>query len=347
MKPSIREEINAETAVPIETTPLINRVEIDLNRDNDVQKLQVGALGSWLIRHFWPMAYSIVIIYFLSFCSSHQSSSLSPGPSLNIQSACREGEIWLIRHGEKNTSDRTNVTALYDLSTNGWQRAFYLKSLVDHGLWPKFSAVFATAYASESEIADAFPELVRTKLGQSMVRREYQTVAPLAEQTLGISVNTSFTKDDFSGVALAAAQASLATCDVPVLISWDHCSLPALLRSGFGCNQIECSRCWPDHHYDEVMKLKARIIVKDRDKFILKSRIISMTKEHWQASDKSSFDAFGNDREWVPSLDVLQDSIDIRQATSCRPSYCSERKVARIFGRCVCSDKNSGDWTVQ
>ena len=53
------------------------------------------------------------------------------------------------------------------------------------------------------------------------------------------------------GVAAEAAiGAARAACGV-VLVCWDHCQLPALLRA-LGCTTTRCETCWPDGRYDQV-----------------------------------------------------------------------------------------------
>ena len=87
------------------------------------------------------------------------------------QLRCRPAaEIWIIRHGEK----AANASLDLDLSPAGVDRAKNLERLVTSGDWPRFRAVYAT-----SPSAPPF------------VRREYETVAPLAE-ALGVQINVSF-----------------------------------------------------------------------------------------------------------------------------------------------------------
>ena len=143
------------------------------------------------------------------------------------------GEIWLIRHAEKDIWNGNDTDTLYDLSNTGWQRAQYLRELVEGSIWPPFSALFASAYASHEEILNALPDVVRDSSGQSMVRREYQTLLPMA-QYLGIGVDVTFAKTDRDMLALAAARVAVAS-DAPVLISWDHCSAPTLISHSFAC----------------------------------------------------------------------------------------------------------------
>jgi len=102
--------------------------------------------------------------------------------------------------------------------------------LVEAGRWPRFSAVYASS--------------------PQPVLREKQTVEPLAA-AIGVPVNDSFAQRD--GEASLAAAARL-QCGV-VLISWEHCRIPALLGL-LGCGTDPCAACVPDGAYDAVERLQ-------------------------------------------------------------------------------------------
>ena len=150
-------------------------------------------------------------------------------------------EIWIIRHGEKAAN--ASRTLDLDLSPAGVDRAKNLEQLVTSGDWPRFRAVYAT-----SPSAPPF------------VRREYETVAPLA-QALGVQINVSF--GAFETEALAAdamrtARSLAATddCRSPaILIAWEHCRIPKLRRA-LGCDTGRCRACWSDLDYESVDRFR-------------------------------------------------------------------------------------------
>ena len=156
------------------------------------------------------------------------------------QLRCRPAaEIWIIRHGEK----AANASLDLDLSPAGVDRAKNLERLVTSGDWPRFRAVYAT-----SPSAPPF------------VRREYETVAPLAE-ALGIQINVSFGAFETEALAADAMRTarSLAAaddCQSPaVLIAWEHCRIPKLRRA-LGCDTGRCRACWSDLDYDSVDRFR-------------------------------------------------------------------------------------------
>ena len=156
------------------------------------------------------------------------------------QLRCRPAaEIWIIRHGEK----AANASLDLDLSPAGVDRAKNLERLVTSGEWPRFRAVYAT-----SPSAPPF------------VRREYETVAPLA-QALGVQINVSFGAFETEALAADAMRTarSLAAaddCQSPaVLIAWEHCRIPKLRRA-LGCDTGRCRACWSDLDYDSVDRFR-------------------------------------------------------------------------------------------
>ena len=158
------------------------------------------------------------------------------------QLRCRPAaEIWIIRHGEKAAN--ASRTLDLDLSPAGVDRAKNLERLVTSGEWPRFRAVYAT-----SPSAPPF------------VRREYETVAPLA-QALGVQINVSFGAFETEALAADAMRTarSLAAADdcrsPAILIAWEHCRIPKLRRA-LGCDTGRCRACWSDLDYDSVDRFR-------------------------------------------------------------------------------------------
>ena len=111
------------------------------------------------------------------------------------------------------------------------------------GDWPRFRAVYAT-----SPSAPPF------------VRREYETVAPLAK-ALDVQINVSFGAFETEALAADAMRtarglAAADDCRSPaILIAWEHCRIPKLRRA-LGCDTGRCRACWSDLDYDSVDRFR-------------------------------------------------------------------------------------------
>lgn len=290
-------------------------------------------------RMFLVMTMACIVMMVMPVVLRFHRSQPVQTPILSTTTkACLNAEIWLIRHGEKDDTSNS-LDVLYNLSEIGWQRAHYLATLVKTGRWPRFGAIFASAYASPEEIQAAWPR-VATFNGQSLVKREYQTVLPLAK-FLHKRVNVDFAKSEVQHVALAATHASLMTCK-PILISWDHCSLPTLVSVGFGCISPECKRCWLDDQFDNVLKLNVTFEggsnIGSLSSRSLSSRLIQMTREYFNAHHNDS----NSKTMKLPKKKQMNRSIDARDTTDCAPSYCSDRAEAANMTQCLCFD--NGNW---
>eukprot|EP00421_Protoceratium_reticulatum_P001906 CAMPEP_0168366080 /NCGR_PEP_ID=MMETSP0228-20121227/5044_1 /TAXON_ID=133427 /ORGANISM="Protoceratium reticulatum, Strain CCCM 535 (=CCMP 1889)" /LENGTH=142 /DNA_ID=CAMNT_0008378871 /DNA_START=1 /DNA_END=427 /DNA_ORIENTATION=- len=92
----------------------------------------------------------------------------------------------------------------------------------------------------------------------AFVNRDLYLLWPLA-QRLGLRVNTTFEETDFEGLAsslLGTREAACASSPSPtVLISWNHCLIPALARA-LGCVDSACLSCWDDDDFDKVLWLQ-------------------------------------------------------------------------------------------
>ncbi|VEU39235.1 unnamed protein product [Pseudo-nitzschia multistriata] len=146
------------------------------------------------------------------------------------------GEVWLIRHGEKdsasafvesssswspnggnlNLRQRMRLqTILYELNAKGWDRAEHLGSLVKAKQWPEFHALFATRPPTAQEIEDAVENnpldyfaIARDPTGQSLVWREYQTLLPISDY-LRQPIVADFCKGDTKEAALEIAKTAV------------------------------------------------------------------------------------------------------------------------------------------
>lgn len=149
--------------------------------------------------------------------------------------------IMVIRHGEKPASksaagiDLNGQPDTHSLTEQGWMRAAYLPDLFvasDDGGQPTLPSP-NVVYASGPGAGD----------GEGT--RPRQTVGPLAA-ALGIAVNTTFSRGQEADLVAAAASEP-----GPVLICWQHQSIPAI-GAAFGNVSPAPPTTWPDEQYDMV-----------------------------------------------------------------------------------------------
>ena len=153
--------------------------------------------------------------------------------------ACEdEGTVFVIRHGEKSPQPQPGSPEERGLNTTGWKRAHFLPKLVETGVWPRFTHIFASS-----------------PRGPSGILRERQTVEPLAEMLGGVLINDSFAKEDTVALASAILETLRGSCGASVLISWEHCRNSWLLMA-LGCSSPQCRACWGDGVYDAVFELR-------------------------------------------------------------------------------------------
>ena len=154
-------------------------------------------------------------------------------------------EVWVVRHGEKTMPPVTDEDR-FDLNASGRARAAYLGELVRDGAWPRFASVFA-----------ASPEK------KPFVRRELETVHPAADAA-GVAVDATLGVEETEGAAAAALASARAFAAARpnacgrapvVLVGWEHCRMPRLLRA-LGCASERCAACWSDADYDSVVRLR-------------------------------------------------------------------------------------------
>jgi len=149
--------------------------------------------------------------------------------------------IMVIRHGEKPASkslagiDLNGQPDTHSLTELGWMRAAYLPDLFTpldgsgKSTLPTPNVVYASGPGA----------------GDGEGTRPRQTVGPLAE-ALGIAVDISYSRGQEADlVAAAASQAG------PVLICWQHQSIPAI-GAAFANVSPAPPTTWPDDDYDEV-----------------------------------------------------------------------------------------------
>lgn len=149
--------------------------------------------------------------------------------------------IMVIRHGEKPASksaagiDLNGLPDTHSLTEQGWLRAAYLPDLFvqfDDGgrpILPTPSIIYASGQGE----------------GDGEGTRPRQTVGPLAA-ALGITVDTTFSRGQESDLVAQAA-----TEPGPVLICWQHESIPAI-GAAFGQVSPSPPNAWPDEDYDSV-----------------------------------------------------------------------------------------------
>ena len=147
------------------------------------------------------------------------------------------GVVFVIRHGEKSEHPTPGSPDVLGLNVTGWQRARHLRELVEIGSWPRFTHIFASSPAA-----------------RPYALRERQTVTPIAD-ALGLVINDTFSQAETDRLAETVLDVVKNECSARVIISWEHCRLPSLLRM-LGCNRSNCCACWPDGAYDSLFELR-------------------------------------------------------------------------------------------
>eukprot|EP00441_Pelagodinium_beii_P034822 CAMPEP_0197643852 /NCGR_PEP_ID=MMETSP1338-20131121/17023_1 /TAXON_ID=43686 ORGANISM="Pelagodinium beii, Strain RCC1491" /NCGR_SAMPLE_ID=MMETSP1338 /ASSEMBLY_ACC=CAM_ASM_000754 /LENGTH=269 /DNA_ID=CAMNT_0043217143 /DNA_START=1 /DNA_END=807 /DNA_ORIENTATION=- len=88
--------------------------------------------------------------------------------------------------------------------------------------------------------------------------RDLYLLWPLA-QRLQLLVNASFAVDDMPALAQSLLEVRDATCSegraATMLVSWDHCCIPALAQA-LGCQEQICKTCWDDGDFDTMLQLR-------------------------------------------------------------------------------------------
>eukprot|EP01065_Artemidia_motanka_P004054 TRINITY_DN11962_c0_g1_i1.p1 TRINITY_DN11962_c0_g1~~TRINITY_DN11962_c0_g1_i1.p1 ORF type:complete len:283 (+),score=15.15 TRINITY_DN11962_c0_g1_i1:52-849(+) len=143
-----------------------------------------------------------------------------------------EGEVWLIRHGEKADKLTPGTPEYWGLNASGFARAEYVAGLITSGVWPQFSRVYA-----------CHP-------GRSL--RPLETAIPIGI-ALGQRVDDRFRPREYLAASADIRDVAVAGTR-PVLVVWEHCCTPALLAA-LGCTDDVCQRCWPDGWYDDVIRM--------------------------------------------------------------------------------------------
>jgi hypothetical protein len=286
------------------------------------------------------------------------------------------GKVWLIRHGEKDplpppfAEREVRLRAMYELNARGWNRAHHLASLVEQGEWPQFSALFATRPATSKEVSDAYPDFARDATGQSLIKREYQTLLPLSKVLFphnSTRIHSEFAKGDIESAALEITKTAVAAnsknASPVVLVSWDHCSLPTLVVNGFGCDSNSdprCSRCWSDDRFGDVLKLNVSLVTTTTISatakgssteatadtiscdYTVSSTIHGMTGEAYPADQYYKTPASSNDSGSSGlAMDKMLSAntpMSIAKSTPCAHSYCTKRPASKHLVSCSCWD---------
>jgi hypothetical protein len=152
--------------------------------------------------------------------------------------------IMVIRHGEKPDKTRASVAGIglsgradpHSLTLRGWTRADYLVGLFigSNPALPSPRVIYASGQGS----------------GNGEGTRPRETVGPLAA-ALDIPVNDTFSRGQETALAAHAARQS-----GPVLICWQHQSIPAI-AAALGPTTPAAPVVWPDDRYDVVWTFTA------------------------------------------------------------------------------------------
>lgn len=84
--------------------------------------------------------------------------------------------------------------------------------------------------------------------------RDMYLLWPLS-QRYRVWVNTTFAQEDGLKLAASLLEERPTLCGQTVLVSWNHCSIPALVQA-LGCREEPCTTCWDDGDYDTLLWLR-------------------------------------------------------------------------------------------
>lgn len=166
--------------------------------------------------------------------------------SLPAEAGCTVN-IFLVRHCDKNPPWDKDPTPEEVCTVDGELRGEHMAALFSPGgRFPVPSRLFA-----------------RTIPPRHFTSRDMYLLWPLA-QRLGVWVNTSFAEEDSLAFAQMLLDEREAMCkeapigSIPmVLVSWNHCTIPALTQA-MGCHADICLDCWDDADFDTVLQLTFR-----------------------------------------------------------------------------------------
>lgn len=83
--------------------------------------------------------------------------------------------------------------------------------------------------------------------------RDLYLLWPLSTR-INVLVNTTFAGNEVLDLAAALLEERPNFCGQTVLVSWDHCCIPALAQA-LGCKDSRCMTCWDDRDYDSLFWL--------------------------------------------------------------------------------------------
>ncbi|CAJ1341927.1 unnamed protein product [Effrenium voratum] len=157
--------------------------------------------------------------------------------------------VFLARHCDKNPPWAKDPTRMELCTEQGLLRGEHLaRAFGPQGQFPAPGRLFA-----------------RKLIPGVYSSRDLYLLWPLA-QRLHLLVNTSFAPDealDMVNSLKAEREAScLAGSELTVLVSWDHCSIPALAQA-LGCEDEMCKLCWDDADFDKVLWLRFTALTSD------------------------------------------------------------------------------------
>ncbi|CAK9002237.1 Uncharacterized protein SCF082_LOCUS7258 [Durusdinium trenchii] len=151
--------------------------------------------------------------------------------------------LFLARHCDKNPPWAKEPTKMELCTEEGFLRGEHLaREFGPHGPYPMPNRLFAR------------------KLNPGVyTSRDLYLLWPLA-QKLGLRVNTSFGEEDAMTMVQSIEREREVKCLEghsleTVLVSWDHCSIPALAQA-WGCRQEPCMRCWDDGDFEKLLWLR-------------------------------------------------------------------------------------------
>lgn len=154
--------------------------------------------------------------------------------------------VMIIRHAEKPVPEGPDLGVTEhgqsdptSLTVRGWQRAGGLCSFFSNPPLPM-----------EKPVSIVASGMVKKDGSGTRSKRPSQTITPLARR-LGLQPDVSHSKGE---EGLAAD--TIRTAATPVLVSWQHESIPSLAAAIVGSEGV-APQSWPDDDYDSIWVLQS------------------------------------------------------------------------------------------
>eukprot|EP00928_Gymnodinium_smaydae_P055600 TRINITY_DN39104_c0_g1_i1.p2 TRINITY_DN39104_c0_g1~~TRINITY_DN39104_c0_g1_i1.p2 ORF type:complete len:300 (-),score=62.09 TRINITY_DN39104_c0_g1_i1:215-1114(-) len=196
-----------------------------------------------LLCAYWrsrPLPLLAALLTFLALAAACWQLALTQETSGGFPQGPCGVNVILARHCDKRPPWDVNPTPMSLCTQQGLLRGEHMARIFGpDGAYPLPTRLFAR------------------KLGKDVYgSRDMYLLWPLA-QRLGLVVNATFAATDVLSLAQTLLEERLSMCGQTILVSWDHCSIPALGQA-LGCSvaSAACGTCWDDDDYDTMWWLR-------------------------------------------------------------------------------------------